>query len=771
MNGGAAGTGKVTGPDPTDREQDRAPAPGADREVAKEVAVKSKVASGALLFLLSVAPGITAQSLADRFPADALVYFHADTTKLVDGAMSLDLVKLLDEPQVRDFLKPLGEAVPVDGEGLRRVIDSVPWRRFVNGAVEFAVRGVHIELDGQGFDVSPAHPISARTLNRLIGASTRYADGSKPNVSVSLDFVAAIDVGEGFPQFFDEHLKEAHHLGVDISSEPCKVAGRDALKIVIAPHQEMPGQTVLLVKDGKRWWFGGSQSTLEQCLGAGTHDTLASAPAWRAFQAQVTAGDPALVAWFDVANAGRIFANCVPPIAKEECDLFGLSCVESFGYASSYVEGGVRDTFALTYNGAPTGFLSLLDCCDGGFKFLKTAPADTGLYIGARVDLAAFVEKLAKVTEELFPGSGAAFDKGLVHANHELGMDLRKELLPAFGNEIGLYLIPPGRGSMLPDGMVLLRIGDRQQFEKVLERGFTEASKNGGIAFNEMKSLPEGVKGWTVVIPDAPIQPAMAISGDTLCIAKDPLALKSALKSLKAGAGKSAADNESLQRGLTGATGAKTADGLSLLVFLDLKRAVELSYGFVPMVAGQMQQATDGKLDPANLPEPDVISRHFSALVIAGKSDAKGLTLSTFTPTGVLPLLAACGAGVAVGQVHQPLPATFGAATPAPAGPRKARAAGTKTAAPVKTEAPTELGGPDTKSPSKSRTLADLFAGIEKATGATIDFPEDFGKKEVTFAPRSGDLATILKELSGVAGFKYEIREVDGEKLVVVTGG
>jgi len=227
----------------------------------------------------------------------------------------------------------------------------------------------------------------------------------------------------------------------------------------------------------------------------------------------------------------------------------------------------------------------------------------------------------------------------------------------------------------------------------------------------------------------------------------------------------------SLQRGLAGATGSKTADGLSLLVFLDLKRAIEIGYGFVPMVAGHMQQATDGKLDPANLPEPDVISRHFSAFVIAGKSDAKGLTLSTFTPTGLLPLIAAGGAGVMVREVHQPVPGTFGAATAAPASPHKPRAAGKKVATPAKTEAPTELGGPDTKAPSKSRTLADLFAGIEKATGATIDFPEDLGKKEVTFTPRSGDLSTILKELSGVAGFKYEVREVDGEKLVVVTGG
>jgi hypothetical protein len=723
----------------------------------------SRIVSGALLFLLAVAPGLPAQSLADRFPADAVLYFHADTTKLVDGAMSLDLVKLFDEPQVRDFLKPMGDAIPSGVEGLRGVIDSVPWRRFVNGAVDFAVRGVHVDLDGVGFDVSPAQPISAKTLNRLVGAGTRYADGSQPKVSVSLDFVAALDVGDGFQDFFDQHLQKGQEIGLDVRTEPCKVAGRDALQIVVGAHHGVPEQKALLVKDGKRWWLGGSQSTLEQCLGTGTHDALSSAPAWRSFQAQVTSGDPAVVAWFDVANVARIFSNCVAPIVKEEADLFGLSGIESMGYASSYAEGGVRDTFALTYNGAPTGFLSLLDCCEGGFKFLQNAPVETGLYVGARIDLRAFVEKLGKVSEELFPGSAAAYEKGLAQASQAMHLDVRKELLAALGNEIGLYVIPPGHGSMIPDGMLLLRIGDREQFGKVLERGFAESKENGGPSFTEIGSLPEGVKGWNVAIEGAPVQPAMAIVGDTLCVAPNVIALKSALKTMKAGLPKTVADNESLQRGLAGATGSKSANGLSLLVFADLRRAVELGYDFVPMFASQMGQATGGKLDAANLPEADVVARHFSAIVVAGKSDQKGLTFSTFTPCGLLPLLAAGG----MRHEAHVVPAAVTAKTAAPRASRKAAA---KPADDAKTTAPTELAAPKEKGSAKTRTLADLFASIEKATGASIDFPEELGRKEVVYTPRSGDLGTILKELSGVGGFQYEVREVDGEKLVVVSG-
>lgn len=730
--------------------------------------------SGAAWLLLLTAPGLRAQSLAERFPADAIVYVEADTTRFVDGALGIDLVKLLDEPQVHEFLKPLGGMAPaIDGEGLRRLIDSVPWRQFVNGKVEIALRGLHVDLDGQGFDVSPAQPFTARTLNRLIGAASRYADGGEPTVELAIDFVAALDVGDGFDSFFNEHLKGLSHVGMNATTEPCKVLGRDALKIRVAGHGDEPNESALLVKEGKRWWFGGSQATLEHCLGGGTKECLAAAPAWRAFQGQVTGGDPAILAYFNVANVARIFERCIPPLVKEEFDLFGISSIESAGYASSFVEGGVRDTFAVAYNSKPTGLLSLLDCCDGGFNFLKVAPVETGLYFGARVDLEAFVDKFAKVTEELFPGSGAAFEKGLGQANREIGMDVRQELLAALGNEIGIYLTSPGGGAMIPDGLVMVKVGDRQQFEKLLARGIDEATKGGQVSFSEMKGLPEGAKGWTATIEQAPVQPAFALTNDTFCIAKDPLALKKALRDLQGGAKSCAADNENLQRGLNGAVGAKSADRLSLLLFGDLRRAVEIGYGFVPMVAGEMKRATGGKLDPAALPDAEVISRHFSSIVIAGRSDERGLMLSAFTPCGI-PALVAGAALAAQHHMREPLASsvtTSEIATPKPA-PRSNRraSAGKETPREPKVETPaTTTPSKDSKG-AKSRSLADLFSGIEKATGATIDFPETLGQKQVSFTPRSGDLETILKDLSAVAGFKFEVKEVDGEKLVIVTG-
>jgi len=354
-------------------------------------------------------------------------------------------------------------------------------------------------------------------------------------------------------------------------------------------------------------------------------------------------------------------------------------------------------------------------------------------------------------------------------------MDLRQELLAALGNEIGLYLTAPGNGNMIPDGMVMVRIGDRQQFEKVLTRAIDEASKGGQFSVSEMKALPDGAKGWTVTIEGAPVQPAFAVTNDTFCIAKDPLALKKALRDLNGGLKSCAIDNESLQRGLSGATGARSADGLSLLVFADLRRAIEIGYGFVPMFAGGLKQATDGKLDPAALPEPDVISRHFSGLVVAGRSDQHGLMLSAFTPCGLLPLMT----GGALGARHR-MQAHMVAATtepseiaPArrPGRPNRRASAGKEAAHETIVETPAATPAPAESTKSKTRSLADLFSGIEKATGATIDFPETLGQKQVSFTPRSGDLETILKDLSAVAGFKYEMKEVDGEKLVTVTSG
>jgi hypothetical protein len=711
------------------------------------------------------ARAVAQDSLADRFPADAIVYVETDTHRLVDGALALDLVSLLDEAQVQEFLQPIASELPAppSTKGLRQLIESVPWRNFVDGRVQAALRGLRVEIGDQAIEISPSQPLSAKQVNQLGGMTARALHGGDERgapVVVTTDFVACIDGGDGLEQAFEQHVRS---LG---TSERTKIGGRDATTIRIPlGGDHAPMQVLHVVRDGNRWWIGGSRTTLERCLGGAAQDSLARSKPFQRFKQQASGGEPALLAYVNVANAGRIFERLVPPIVKEEAELFGFTAIESFGLASTFVEGGVRDSVVLTYDAPPKGFVSLLSCTGGGLEFLSRAPAESGFYFGARLDAEAFVDKLLTVGEELFPGCSAAVQDGLAQANHEIGMDLRQELLPAFGNEIGVYLTPPGAGGLIPEGMVLLKIGDREQFEKVLASALQHAAAE-GVQTSEIKSMPEGTRGWAITIPGAGFQPVIAVTQDLFCIGRDAPSLKKALREGARPAERSLVANASAQKVLKSLTGAPDARGLSLLGFVDLQKLVEIGYQFAPMLAGQMEQHGDGpKLDFAALPEPEVITRHFSGLGVAGRCDDKGMSLSFFTPTGLITGGVLAAPMLAAREVRR-MSSTMETAVHPPA-PRH-EPAKTEAAKPGKPKAEKAKPEPTKPESSKARPLSELFAAIEKATGATIDFPADLGEVEVAYVPRSADLDTLLKELGKLGGFTFEVRDVDGEKLVVV---
>jgi len=715
--------------------------------------------------LLFLAHDVVAQqSLADRVADDTLLYLSLDTKRLVDGALDLDLVKLLDEEQVRTFVAPLAGKVPVtlSSQGLRQAIDSVPWRDYVNGRVEFALRGVEVKLGDSVVAIRPSHPIDARSVHALMGMAAQVEDGESggaaalATLEVSPDLVACVDVGPRFGEWYDAMLKGVAQHGHTLSVEKCTIGGRAASRLRIGSGDHAPSATLHVANEQGRWWLAGSAQSLERALAGqqGGGGSLANSAAFRKCVDQVASKDPTLLAYFNVAQVGRIVERFVPPIMKEELDLLGLSAVESIGLASSYVEGGVRDSVALTWSQPPTGLLSLLDCTDGGFDYLKAAPAETGLYLGLRVAPEAFFDKALVVAEQLAPGAGGRIEQALAQLDEEFmresGLSLRDSLLPALGDEIGVWLTPPGAGAMLPDGMVMIEVGDRQQFEKLFAK-LREQLAAEGTTLNEARGLPAGMNGFTMTIPGAPVQPAIAVTDSALCIAPNVLSMKASLKAIEKGRESCARDNPRMQRVLTGLTGKPTADGLSFLAFVDLQQLVALGYQFAPMALAPMQEATEGALDPAALPEAEVVARHFSGIGIAGRSDGKGLMFSMFTPAGLLPM---AGAGAATMLQHH----------------QRAMAAEPAVA---HVEPPAELGKPSASAPAggKTRPLATLFANLEKATGATIDYPDAIAEVPVNYSARSGDLDTILADLAKLVGFDYEVRTVDGEKVVTITQG
>jgi hypothetical protein len=720
-----------------------------------------RIASLPVLLFLSNDLVAQQQTLADRVADDTLLYLSLDTRRLVDGALDLDLVKLLDEEQVQTFVAPLAGKVPVglSSQGLRQALDSVPWRDYVNGRVEIALRGVEVKLGETVVAIHPSHPIDARSVHALLGMAAQLESGESNDLGameVSPDLVACVDVGPRFGQWYDDLLKGVAEHGHTLRVEKCTIGGHAASRLQIGSGGRAPSATLHVANDQGRWWLAGSAASLERALaGAQGGSSLAGSPAFRKCVDQVASKDPTLLAYFNVAHVGRLVERFVPPIMKEELDLLGLSAVESIGLASSYVEGGVRDSVALTWSQPPTGLLSLLDCTDGGFDYLSAAPVETGFYLGLRVAPEAFFDKALAVAEQLAPGAGGRLEQALAKLDEEFvresGLSLRDSLLPALGDEIGVWLTPPGAGAVMPDGMVMIEVGDRQQFEKLFAK-LREQLTAEGTTLNEARGLPAGMSGFTMTIPGAPVQPALAITDSALCIAPNVLALKSSLKAIEKGRETCARDNPRMQRVLTGLTGKPTADGLSFLAFVDLQKLVEIGYQFAPMASGPMQEATDGAIDMAALPESEVVARHFSGIGIAGRSDGHGLMFSMFTPTGLLPM---AGAGAATMLMrHERVVISE---------PAVARAAPAELGKPAATE-PAPAGG-------KTRSLATLFANLEKATGATIDYPDSIADVPVNYSPRSGDLDTILADLAKLVGFDYDVRVVDGEKVVSITKG
>ncbi len=598
---------------------------------------------------------MAAPRLADRVPADAIFYASIDGKRLMDGTCSLDLVSLLEEPEVQEFLAPLTQEAPfLATGGLRQLLAQLPTHQFVDGSLEIALRGLRVQLDGDSYDISASNPISARLLNRFGGMAGAMAalenggSGIPPNVKFAVDFVIGVDAGSGLEHVFQQMIQEA---GMEHGSH--RIAGRQADRFTLRVPDVPTIQTNLYrVQDGDRWWIGGHPDTLAQCIGRGSAQSLADSKAFKNFMGSVASEDPSILVYVNAANACRIFEKFIPPIVMEEMELAGLTSVESLGFASSFVNGGVRDSIAVSYGDKPKGLLSLLDCSDQRFDFIRHAPAETGLYVGANVDAEGMLHELLTAVGDLFPGSEAGIEQGLIELEKETGVDFRHEVLPAFGSELGIYLTAPG-GSMglLPEGMVMIEVGDRTKFEKLLEMGMAVA-RNEGIQFTQIKSMPGNFHGYNMMIPGAPVQPALAVGDDYLALAMNALSLRTSLRAMEEGKRQnSVVSNESFRKVMEGLDCNKDSSGLSFLAFADLRSAVRTGYQFLPMAAAAISAETDGMLDLGLMPGADVVAKHFSGIGIAGRSDHAGMSFSIFSPTG-LPSMALAGFAAEARQVR-----------------------------------------------------------------------------------------------------------------------
>lgn len=712
-------------------------------------------ATMAIAGVLAVCEVSRSQELADRVPADTFLYFSLDSQRLIDGTTQLDLVSLLSEPEVQEFLSPVAEQAPFLRPGaIRAMLEKNPARQFIQGKVEIAVRGVSLKVGQESYEISPSSPINARLVNHCIGMgmgiwNAAENGGILPEISVGVDFVMALEAGPGFPQAMDEVLQElGRELGGVVERTRTQLKGVSVERVSF-PMPDLPSGSMDLYvhQDGGRWLISGNPTTMADAVAGKPKHALSGSERFRKFRQQVTAGPPTFLAYLNISGIASMFEKLVPPILMEELQYFGLDAIESAGFASSFTEGGVRDTFALTYSHAPQGFLRLLQCEDGGLTLMRRSPSETGLYIGAKVAHGTAIDRFEEVIEQLFPGSKSAFRTGLQEVRAELGMDLRDGLLPAFGTEVGIYLTAPGSGGMLiPEGMLMVELGERKLFDRLLEQGMTAAQEQGGLKFTQLTSVPAGYTAFSVRIPDVPIQPAFAVSDEYFTVAASPQTLKQALRKLEADDfGSGLYGSPVFQQVVRGLTGSDQPSALDLLVFADLRTAVEVGYQFLPLAASALSAEFDNQLDLALMPEAKVVSRHFSGLAIGARSDDHGLSLSLFTPMG-LPSLMGAGMTAAMleAQPSRPAPST---STRLSAQSRDAAPTATAAPSPARDSAFLGVNLASTSDGSHGVAVSSVIADTPAAQSGVQD-------GDVIRAINGHDLASVEDLQALLAGFR-----------------
>lgn len=607
---------------------------------------RSSLAIAAILSPVLSATAKENKPLEWLLPAETAFYVAADARMLLDGANSLGLANLLREPEMRAFLEPLYQQMPElsPDDPIGSLAKLAPIADYVGGRVALGFSGVTLESDVLGLDeplqirLSPDSPLSARSILALIPPPDG-ADQDVPFDRISFDFLAQVEAGPKLHDHVSEFLAHPPE-NFEVGSTTLNGHAVKVLTFDIQIDHSAVETTIFAELTGNRWLLGGDPKTFAAALGGGPPASLGDEAGFQGVRSRVCDGGGIAFAYLDVAKANRVLKHFLAPIAQEFASLLGLDSIRGIGFGMSAVEGSIRESFTLAFDGKRSGLLSLLEAFDGGISGLGDAPAGTAGYIGLRFDPKVAYDRACKLVDELYP-RGAPQVHAMLDQVEVGGLKLVDDIIPAFGGEISIAVTP--KNSIIPDVVLTVELRDPGKFGKVLESLQSLASREAGIAIQPFP-LADGGEGFSVKVPDAHVQPCFALRGNKLYGAITGPLLKQYLSKHVGSAQRQtlAGSSPVMARILKGLNG-NHPERLMFLAYGDLFTAAPIGYELLtPALPGLLDEA-GLPLDAAMLPATETIQQHLTGVAFGISSDAHGISFDVFSPTGLATVGAAAG--------------------------------------------------------------------------------------------------------------------------------
>lgn len=384
------------------------------------------------LTLLFVSLPAAAQPLADRVPADAVVYVGwAGAESMGPGYEASHLKALLDSAEVGRWVS---EVMP-------KLIERAGEEQPQAGAMTEAASGL----------LAPMwrHPTA------LYVGPMDMTNPRQPMPRAAL----ICDAGEEAAALHKNLQEFVQQMGAE--NAPVPITVRKAGNVVALVAGKSPELEGLLAGKGK----GKSIQTVK---------SFATAMAGQ--ESPVLAGyvdAEAIIRFADkmVAEQGDPDAKEGWPAAKEALGLAGLKRIS---FAAGF-DGKDWATQAFIEAPAPReGLMAMLDAEPVSEEALRAIPSTATMAGVARFDVGGLVDALRGMAGKLDERAADDFDEGMKQVNEALGLDVRQDILEPLGDEWAYYLAPgiTGRG---PLGVVVvnrLTDADKAQasWEKLQER-------------------------------------------------------------------------------------------------------------------------------------------------------------------------------------------------------------------------------------------------------------------------------------------------------------
>lgn len=590
-------------------------------------------AAALLLALTALASIARAQDPAALLPDDTFLYVELDAGAFERGLRQLDVVKILSNPGFREFFTPAFRKLQIDpADPAASILERLQVKEWLAGRAAVGVRGLTVAFEKRKRTTFTARkPIGVAVFHELLGAllGELLSDGARAQVGVrlDLDFAAVVEPG---PRLSEQIRAFLRAPPFEVRRRAVQMGDRQLLHLSFPPLQladkvYYEPQVYLHIGE-KRVLAASDPKVLASMLAGGPPDSLSRSPHFAPVRERMTGGERVVFGWLDARRTLEIFAKFVPPVLTDLARRHGLASLRGAGVGVSITEGGVRESFGIALDGQPKGIWKLLDAFPGGMRSIEIAPRNTGALIGLKFDFQVFLKRVREVAEELAPGNGEEIEREFAESLSRIGFDLRKEVEPAFGDEIGLLLFKPE--GIEPDWVFGVDLRDEQACRAILAkvRGMAE----GWAEFKDIE-LDGGLKAVEVSSGFPGGSGVYAIArGHLFASSQKRLLLDAARKWGREGEKTLAKDSEVFRRALRGATGGEK-ENLIALSYLDLRSTLPDILGFWPV---EMQ--LEDMLDLDNAPDPTHLFSELSGVAIAVRRDAHGVTVDFFSPVGVV---------------------------------------------------------------------------------------------------------------------------------------